>query len=293
MPAHTQFRFDKRPSDLGLFLTILRNSRSQGRNPDDALSLRASWHDIAIDRGHLQAFHAACGLDPVSGISILYPMTLAYPLILRMLSSAAAPMPLFRALNTRMRMRQYRPLHADERPSIDAEVTAVRDVPKGMELDLQARMLSGGACVWDCAMTFFYRGRPNGAAAQAPASDNGLRVTQPDLSASWFLPAAGAMRFGRLSGDTNPIHYGKFYAKAFGFERDFAQPLLVLGQAISRLPVLPASRPQQLEARLKGPVYYEHKLKMLAGRNAGNISFDVYCEPNPKPGICAVMGVLE
>jgi len=26
------------------------------------------------------------------------------------------------------------------------------------------------------------------------------------------------LRFGRLSGDSNPIHYGKFYAHAFSFE---------------------------------------------------------------------------
>lgn len=292
MPANTLFRFKQRPSELGLFLTILRNSRSQGRNPDDALSLRASWHDIAIDDDHRRAFHAACGMAAETGSTILYPMTLAYPLILRMLSSKAAPMPLFRALNTRMRMQQYRPLHALRRPSMEAEVTVVRGVPKGLELDLQARMLVDGLPVWECAMTFFYRGHAKRDAAATPP-DIDLRVTRSDIDASWYLPASGAMRFGRLSGDTNPIHYGKLYAKAFGFERDFAQPLLVLGQALSRLPAPPADRPQQLEARLKGPVYYERGLQMRGERHASGICFEVYCEPNPKPCICASFGVLE
>jgi len=290
MPANTHFRFEQRPSDLGLFLTIIRHSRSQGRNPQDALSLRASWHDIAIDLRHLHAFHQACSLDAAAGISILYPMTLTYPLILRMLSSGTAPMPLFRALNTRMLMQQHRALKADDRPSIDAEVTAVRNVKKGLELDLQARMLVDGAPTWDCSMTFFYRARSNGSAAASP--DAGMRVTRSDFHANWYLPSSGALRFGRLSGDTNPIHYGKFYAKAFGFERDFAQPLLVLGQAISRLPAPPADQGQQLEARLKGPVYYERNLKLQGERNANGICFEVYCEPNPKPSICASFAAL-
>lgn len=291
MRAHTHLHFERRPSDFGLFLTIIRHGRTGKRNPDDALALRASWHDIAIDRDHLHAFHAACGLDVQAGASILYPMTLAYPLILRLLSGPVAPMPLFRALNTRMLMQQHRPLHADDRPSIDVHVVDVRRVQKGLELDLQVRMQVKGRPVWDCFMTFFYRGRFMGVARELLLTSD-LRVTHPEESATWTLPASGAMRFGRLSGDTNPIHYGKYYAKAFGFERDFAQPLLILGQALSRLPAMPADRGQRLEARLKGPVYYERTLNMLREKTMQGMNFEVYCEPNPKPSICAQLSVL-
>lgn len=290
MPASTHLQFTQRPSiSLGLFLTNLRNIGSHRRKPEAALALRASWHDIRLDPRHMQAFHAACGLDLRRGISILYPMTLAYPVVQRMLSDAAAPMPLFRVLNTRMVMQQYRPLSCDDRPNVDANVEAVRRVPKGLELDVRIRMPAGGSLAWDCVMTFFYRGRFDGQASPA-ASDPGPRVGIPQYSATWTLPAAGAWRFGQLSGDTNPVHYGRLYAKAFGFERDFAQPLLAIGQALSRLPHARPERAQRLEARLKGPVYYERTLNLLTEATSRGCCFEVYCEPNPKPSICAQVG---
>lgn len=290
MTASTHLRFTRRPSNVGLFLTMLRNSRSHRSPPETALNLRASWHDIAIDRRHLEAFHAACGLDPKDGISILYPMTLAYPLIQYVLSNTAAPMPMFRVLNTRMQMQQYLALTPGDKPSVDMGVTAIRRIPKGLELDVQVNVQVAGTTVWDCLMTFFYRGRFAGEPRPVPA-DSGPRVSTPDDSKTWSLPASGALRFGKLSGDTNPIHYGRLYAKAFGFERDFAQPLLVIGQALSRLPCLPAER-QRLEARLKGPVYYERDLTMLTQSMPQGCCFEVYCAPNPKPSICVLTGRL-
>jgi hypothetical protein len=290
MSASTHLQFTHRPSpNLGLLLTMLRNSGSHRSKPEAALALRASWHDIQLDPRHVLAFHAACGLDLREGISILYPMTLAYPIIQRMLSNPAAPMPLFRVLNTRMAMQQYRPLSADDRPSVDANVEAVRRVPKGLDLDARIRMLVGGSLAWDCVMTFFYRGRFDGEAGQAE-SDPGPRVDRPQTSATWTLPASGALRFGQLSGDTNPIHYGRLYAKAFGFERDFAQPLLAIGQALSRLPHVRPESPQRLDARLKGPVYYERTLKLLSESTSRGCRCEVYCEPNPKPSICVLVG---
>ncbi|HEY0844495.1 MAG TPA: hypothetical protein VGE12_03960 [Noviherbaspirillum sp.] len=290
MTASTHLRFTHRPSNLGLFFTMLRNSRAHRSPPEAALNLRASWHDIAIDQQHLQDFHAACGLDLQEGISILYPMTLAYPLIQYMLSNTAAPMPMFRVLNTRMQMQQTRALRPDDRPSVDMGVAALRSVPKGLELDVQVNVQVDGTTVWECLMTFFYRGRFAGEPVPM-VSDAGPRVREPEDSASWRLPASGALRFGKLSGDTNPIHYGRLYAKAFGFERDFAQPLLVIGQALRRLPRLSSER-QRLEARLKGPVYYERELTMLTQRAPQGHCFEVYCAPNPKPSICVQVGLL-
>lgn len=291
MPASTHLHFTHRPSNIGLFLTMLRNSRSHRSKPEAALNLRASWHDIHLNPRYVQAFHAACGLDLRDGISILYPMTLAYPIIQRMLSNTAAPMPMFRVLNTRMVMQQYRALSTEDRPSVEANVEAVRRVPKGLDLDVRIRLQVNGSLAWECVMTFFYRGRFAGEATPV-AADPGPRVVTPQHGATWTLPAAGALRFGQVSGDTNPIHYGRFYAKAFGFERDFAQPLLVIGQALSRLPHPQAEKPQRLEARLKGPVYYERTLKLAAESTSQRCCFEVYCEPNPKPSICVQVGPL-
>ena len=291
MHSGTHLRFERRPSIAGLMLAAVRNSGPRRRVPHLAPDLRASWHGIHIAQCHLHAFHTACALDQRNGISPLYPMTLAYPLILRMLSDAASPIPLLHALNTCMLIQQYHPLTGEEQLDLDCAVISVRRVEKGMELDIRAQLETQGTRLWECCMTFFYRGRFEGPIVAA-ASDSGFRIEPSAEVHTWRMPAAGALRFGRLCGDTNPLHYGRLYAKAFGFERDFAQPLLVLGQALSRLPPL-SGHAISLEARLKGPVYYERALRMSVARNGQECGFDIYCEPNTRPSICARVGMLD
>lgn len=287
---HLHFR--KKPSLTGLFFTALRNSRPLKRNPGGALALRARWHNIPIDQRHLQAFHSACGLPAHAGISLLYPMTWAYPLILRLLSDRAAPMPLFHALNTRMVIQQYLEISHQDRPVLELAVAAVRRTDKGLEMDICIDMQVHGLQVWNSMMTFFYRGRFDGEVDRTP-TDPAFRVDKISSRHAWRISTKGAFRFGQLCGDTNPIHYGKAYAKAFGFDRDFAQPLLVLGRALSHLPLIQPAGGMRLEARLKGPVYYEREVSMLAENKPDGHCFDIYCAPNPKASIRAQITPLR
>lgn len=292
MQVATHLRFQERPSLSDLFFTMLRNAGPRSYQRSRTLALRASWHDVRIDRAHVQAFHNACALPSQDGISILYPMTLAYPPLLHMLSQRAAPLPLYRALNTRMLIQQYRPLSTEDRGHLSLRVTNLQQVEKGLELDVHGRLDVEGNRVWECFMTFLYRGRFDSVLSPAVV-ERGDRVSQAAHCHKWRIPARGGFRFGRLCGDTNPIHYGKLWAKMLGFERDFAQPLLVIGQALSHVPGLRADRPLRLEARLKGPVYYERNLRMVMDEAVHGYRFDIYCAPNTRPSIGVQFGGLE
>ncbi|OGB24824.1 MAG: hypothetical protein A3I66_02660 [Burkholderiales bacterium RIFCSPLOWO2_02_FULL_57_36] len=271
---------------------MLRNSGPRTYERTRALALCASWHDIHIEREHVQAFHQACGLPLQDGISILYPMTFVYPPLMYMLSQRAAPLPLRRALNTRMLIRQVRPLSPADRCRLSLRVVDIRRVEKGLELDVHGMLEVEGAPIWECFMTFFYRGRFEGAPGPAD-TERGMRIGQDARCHEWRIPAHGRFRFGQLSGDANPLHYARHWAKLLGFERDFAQPLLVIGQALSRLHGVDVNRPLRLEAWLKGPVYYERNLRMLLEEADHDYRFDIYCAPNQRPSVCVKFGAAE
>lgn len=251
--------------------------------------MRAAWQGVSIERAHLEAFNGACGMAAPAEVSILYPMTLVYPPLLRLLSSAAAPMPLFFALSTKIDVRQHAPIACGDRLDLNLAATGVRQVEKGLELDLHASLQRDQDQVWEAVTTFYYRGRFDAVALGKP-SDGFVDIPATAAQHEWIIPAKGAFRFGRLCGDTNPIHYIETYAKAFGFERDFAQPLLVLGQALSRLADSRSAVPARLEARFKAPVYYERNVKMLSADTAQGRRFDIYCAPNSRASICASLG---
>jgi hypothetical protein len=101
----------------------------------------------------------------------------------------------------------------------------------------------------------------------------------------WYLPAKDRFRFARVSGDTNGLHYGTFYARMQGFKRDFARPIRSVAQCVSSLPGVGRGSASRLDFFLKGPVYYESTrvLKNIKKKNSDR--FDLYSKNTAKPCI--------
>jgi len=166
--------------------------------------------------------------------------------------------------------------------SSDLETGATRIVPKGFEMDVRSVVQANQETVWESVHTFYYRG--NFGAAEPQPSE--LAAPQePQLLGSWYLPNGVGFRFAGISGDSNGIHYSKWYARIMGFDRALAQPILVLTRSLSCLEL--ADRGSfQLDAFLKGPVYYKSNVYLRGTAGGGATRFDVYCEDNPRPSLC-------
>ena len=267
-----------------------------------------------INKAHLKAFYEICDINHQSEyLHVLYPFTLVYPYIMRVLCSKEMPVSMFKVLNTRNSITMYRRIRPDERLDIDCHNCAPRIVPKGLEIDVKSVVSSGGESVWENITTYFYPGKFGTADASysAPILDS---IDDAPIIKEWYFPAKDRFRFARISGDSNGIHYGSFYARMMGFKRDFAQPIRVIAKCVSSLPPrtsgikgwleevvaycfepLPAAEttgPMRLDFYLKGPVYYESTLTLKNIRTKSGNRFDLYCSGNDKPVICGIMHTL-
>ncbi|OHD63345.1 MAG: hypothetical protein A2176_00095 [Spirochaetes bacterium RBG_13_51_14] len=256
-----------------------RNSKFTGKDSIPVIHIhRSAFH---IDPKHIKDFHEICRISPTEYLHILYPLTLAYPYIMLILCKKDIPISLFKILNTRGSITLHRRIRPDEIMEINCRNSPVRIIPKGLEIDIVSEMTTGGERVWSNTTTYFYRGRfgESNGANQQPLLE---RINSAPVVHEWFLPAKDRFRFARVSGDTNGIHYGSFYARLFGFKRDFAQPIRVVAQCVSHLPGDSAEIPARLDFFLKGPVYYESTLRLTNVRNGNKNRFDLYCEGNDK-----------
>ncbi len=247
--------------------------------------IRATWEDIEINPIHLNAFGDICGLPPqTEHFHPLYPLTLGFPLIMRILSHRKAPLMLFRTLNTRLLVTSHRRIGVHERLELTCETGAVRTVPNGLEIDLSTVVRIGDEPVWESLHTFFYRG--NFGEPQSSNSHSPQLSVRSDcnLWSSWRLPNGIGWRFARISGDSNAIHYYSRYAKAFGFERAFAQPILVLTKCFHALPDLYLAK-FRLDTLLKGPVYYGSMVYIKGMMKPSGIRFDIHSGQNPRPSM--------
>jgi hypothetical protein len=279
-------RLSRRPNALANLALALCGIFNRHKIGDPVPKIKAVWEDVKINPGHVKDFQEICGLPPRTEFFYpLYPVTLIFPFIIRILGHKKAPLSVFRTLNTKLEITSHRRIGVYEPLTITCETGSMRIVSRGLEMDLASIVQTGHETVWESLHTFYYRGKFG--KADSSNLDPMERVPIPEAKTlgSWYLPDGIGFRFGRISGDTNGIHYSRLYAKRFGFKRDFAQPTLVLTRSLNCFPDLDIST-FRLVALLKGPVYYKSNVYLKGILRGDGIRFDIYCEDNPRPSLC-------
>lgn len=288
MPTSIDLIFTKAPSLFTTALSILMGYRSSFDPTKPFPVMTARRDGIMPDARRLAEFARICGIDTGDKLPLIYPLTFIYPLVQIMLGRKEAPLSIIKTLNTRMEIVQYRSIGINEVCDVYCKLAAHRLVEKGLEVDIACIVQIAGDRVWESTITFYYRGRFGAPDTTFQPPQMEAIPDAPEI-ARWFLPAGLGFAFARLSGDGNPIHYWKPYARLFGFRRDFAQPLLVLAETLSRLETKHPSDQYTINIAFKGPVYYEDIVILKSMENQQGERFDICSEGNPRPCICGNM----
>jgi len=276
--------FHDDPSALGTLLKAFASRKSVFTAKEEVPLIRIERKGVRIREGHVAAFNEICGLPPSPDLNILYPFTLVYPYIMRILCRKDMPFSLFRVLNTVNNITMYKPLHAGDTVDVVCHNSDMRITERGIETDITSEIISKGIRIWDNVTTYLLRGKFRDVVDPSPFLSPEPLKGAP-VTAQWYLPVKDRFRFARISGDTNGIHYWKIYARMFGFERDFSQPIRITARCAAELPLPEGAAPVKMIFFLKGPVYYGRLLELRSGRSGNGHRFDLYCEGNERPCI--------
>ena len=251
-------------------------------------SISATLTRMEINRKHLSRFNKICNIKNSDELSLIYPITLAFPLFQRILSLKQAPLSMFNVLGKYLKIIQYREIGTDEKFDIFCEISSIRIVSKGLEIDLSAVIKIAEKTVWTATETFFYRGyfgEPDTNIEKVAFES----IPDAKIIAEWFLHSGNCFRFARISGDGNGIHYSKFYARLLGFERDFAQPFLILGNTLKYLNNNEKNGTISLSVAFKGQFYYDKNVTIKGVEIDGGNRFDIYSDGNDRPCMSGIL----
>ena len=292
MADSTIMSFTKKPNILlTWFWAVL--GRSKRVNPEDSMPrISASWKGATIDESRLLSFNRICEISSDS-ISAIFPLSFVYPVVQRILASRAAPLSIFQVLNSRIQMTQHRSLEMDKEFDIFSNTKGYRIRPKGLELDIVSVIKSGDITYLETNHTFYYRGT-FGTPDASYVPPRFSPVVDEDTVQKWFLPGGVGLRFARILGDWNGLHYSKSYARLLGYKRDFVQPLLVIARVVDHFVSLNSKACVKLDVLFKGPLYYNSEVAMKSN-SLDNSSldngtrFDVYSAENHRPSISGII----
>lgn len=262
---------DRMPDLMPLSLKALGSARRKPRPEVELPKMSVALDSVGFDAARLAAYRDICGFEARTGVPILYPQVHAIGLQMHLLTQPQFPLPLVGLVHLKNQIVQERPLGVDERFAARVGVIGQRVTDKGLEFDLETTYAdASGAVPWKAVATVLHR-RPQAETKKK----GGPRAEDARLSEYHALeaPVDIGRRYGRISGDMNPIHLYPFTARLLGFKRHIAHGMWSLARCCALLQGGLSRPPRQLDAQFRQPLFLPAQCALRFGQEGDGFVF--------------------
>ena len=283
----TQMEFEKTPGSVGM-LWKAAWARKKGRFAKEGMNRFEARMQASAGEGVVK-YRELCGFAESETIPMTFPHVLAAPLHLAFATHSKFPLPAMGLIHASNRIVQHRPIGMLEELDIRCWIEGHRVVAIGIEADLMTEICVGEEVVWESASTVLSRAvegdgikRPR---PTPPAIEEGL-------SLDWKLPGNLGRSYGGISKDYNPIHLYPWTAKLFGFRRQIAHGMCLLGMSAAALNQ-EFNGPLALDVNFRKPVFLPSSVQLLAGSHRGGQAFRLLAGNDAKMHFSGWLGPLS
>lgn len=273
-------------SAAALYFGALRSSRKRPQAISELPAISYVRPQVALDARHIARYAKICGFSAAQGVPVSYPQLLTFPLVMAFFASSECPWPAMGTVHLANRIVQHKRLHAGDALRVEVSTGRLLAHEKGQVFELDIKILRHQDLVWEATQSLLRLGIPQPAGA-AFASD--LSTNLPLSHQADFVVAGDiGRRYGRVSGDLNPIHLWAWSARLFGFRRAIAHGLWTQARALAALlPPAPVAQ-AQLAVEFKTPLYLPASASLWTARDLGdsltqNVMFEVRNAKGDKP----------
>lgn len=273
-------------SAAALYFGALRSSRKRPLAIWELPAITYLRPQVLLDERHIARYAKICGFSAAQGVPVSYPQLLTFPLVMAFFVSPDCPWPAMGTVHLANRIVQHKSLNAGDALRVEVSTGRLLAHEKGQVFELDIKILRHQDLVWEATQSLLRLGIPRPAGA-AFASD--LKTDLP-LSHQADFVAAGDIgrRYGRVSGDLNPIHLWSWSARLFGFRRAIAQGLWTQARALAALlPQAPVAQ-ARLAVEFKTPLFLPGRASLWTTRDSRdpqvqNVAFEVRNAKGDKP----------
>lgn len=228
--------------------------------PTDFAGVSVTSGPVRIDPEHVGRYADVCGFPRKDTVPVTYPHLLTFGAQMEVMASPEFPWPAMGAVHLENTITSHRPVGVRESLGVRVVADSTRPHAKGTVVDFVSTLTSGDEVVWESVSAYLVRGRGT---EDAPA---GLSFDAPEGRIAWTLDGGLGRRYGRVSGDMNPIHLHPLSARALGFKRHIAHGMWTKARCLAAIENrLPDA--VRVEVAFKKPVF-------LPGRVSFGVSGD-------------------
>jgi acyl dehydratase len=236
---------------------------------------------VIIDADRLSQYCDICGFKESKDVPFIYPQILTFGLMLEFMGSEYCPWPAAGMVHMVNRIEQHNPLFIGDDLRIELSTGDLFRHEKGQMFNIKFQVLRGGHLVWQATQSTLCR------VVKQPVGEQYRSVmhseTRLSRQASFSIPANIGRRYGKVSGDVNPIHLTNLTARAFGFKRAIAHGMWTKARALSALLPEGITERAMAEVEFKLPLYLPGTVSLWSNRSAKCAKFELRDRQGEKP----------
>lgn len=240
----------------------------------------AGWTDtlyvrpkVILDARKVARYAKVCGFKKEQGVPMLLPHLEAFPLAMMFFGSGQFPFKAMGMVHLANRATLHKRIHVGDELRFEVQTGELFSHKKGQVMTLQARALRRGELVWDSTWTFLSTvvRNPVGPEYVSVLEDDALLSNQADFTVT--LPLI--RRYGKVSGDVNPIHMSNITAKLMGFRKAIAHGMWTKARALAILMPQEPVDYAEVNVEFKTPLFLPAKNVLWAHRSVSGANFEV------------------
>ncbi len=268
-------------SGAAMWLAALKSSRKKSGAVTALPAITYVRPSVKLDAAHIAAYAKVCGFSPAQGVPAIYPQMLTFPMLMAFFASPACPWPGMGTVHLANRIRQHRRLNAGDDLRVEVATGDMLVHEKGQVFNMEMKILRGDELVWDATQTLLRIGVKN------PVGEKYVSALNADLplsrQADISAPSDIGRRYGKVSGDMNPIHLSALSAKLFGFRAAIAHGLWTKARALAQImPPYPIDQ-AAVNVEFKTPLFLPAKASLWTTHSELNTAFEVRNQKGDKP----------
>lgn len=257
-----------------------------GARMDPAAGFTHSYrvNEARVNREQLVDFQQMFQLPSSPELPLGFVHIVGFPVAASLMARRDFPLPLAGMVHTKNLVESYRPILLTDTFTLRAFASTFRPHRRGTEVDLVVEVGQDDTVWWRGTSTYLVRGvrmEDDGSSPSSLVKDRGAsgkekNFTPPTPTARWQLDAALGRRYGRVSGDRNPIHLSALSARAFGFRRAIIHGMYTASRALAASTPLPPA-PLTWSTKFFRPVLLPGSVDLAVTRGSdGGVSYTAW-----------------
>lgn len=278
------------PAMLPLFAKALIRANVKPSSTPTLSTTAVRLTDVVLDKKHLAEYRRVCGFSNDGHLPITYPHMHAHPLFMALMLNKDFPFAVLGLVHVRNIVTQHRPIKEQEQLDIECRLANLKHTAKGYEFSIQTSVTTAGELVWESESIMFRRGGGTGEeATRAPRAASPI----PELYETWYVAEDIGRRYGKVSGDRNPIHLYPFSAKLFGFKRHIAHGMWSKARCLASLQSELPTAPFSVDVSFKLPMFIPAKVMFAPEKTATGYSFRLLASDGVKPHLEGIISHID